>query len=115
MSNKLHSFEAVRAEVFVDIEKRLADFFDAEERRIERMSLRSLDQKEAAEARRVAKDVLFDIRLKALLRISREITDAQETQSPKSQRIEPFLESPRPVGKRLILQVLAMSDDAIAN
>ena len=115
MNNKLQSFEAVRAEVFVDIEKRLAEFFDAEERRIERISLRSLNHKEGAEARRHAKDVLFDVRLKALLRISREITDAQETQSPKSQRIEPFLESPRPVGKRLILQVLAMSDDAIAN
>jgi hypothetical protein len=40
MNTKLQSFEAVRAEVFVDIEKRLAEFFDGEERRIERISLR---------------------------------------------------------------------------
>src|SRR5258706_14847141 len=109
MSNKLRSFEAVRAEVFVDIEKRLAEFFDAEERRIERISLRSLNHKEGAEARRQAKDVLFDVRRKALLRISREIRNSKETQSHRTQRVEPFLEEPRPIGKRLILQVLAMS------
>jgi hypothetical protein len=114
MSKKPQSLEAVRANVLGDIEKSLAEFFDAEESRIRRLSFRNYNHRELTETLRHAQEILFDIRLQALLRISIEIRDLHAPQHERMQHGSTLPEETPPVGKQLILQCLAMSD-VIAN
>jgi hypothetical protein len=106
MNRKPQSLEAVRANVLVDVEKRLADFFDGEERRIRRTSFQGLDHDELAKILWHAQEVLSEIRQQALLRVSIEIRWLQAC----NERMQDS-EEPRPIGKRLILECLAMSGD----
>lgn len=115
MSMNPQSLKAVKARVLGDVKKSLAESFDAEEQRIMRISFRNLDNKELQETLRHAQAVLFDIRQQASLRISKEIINLDAPQPQATQHVHAPHEGAPPVGKRLILQCLAMSDDVIAN
>jgi hypothetical protein len=114
MKIRPQSIEASRTHVLTDIEKRLAEFFDGEETRIRRLSFRNYNHKELTETLWHAQEILFDIRLQALLRISIEIKNSHAPQHARIQHASALPEETPPVGKQLILQCLAMSD-AIAN
>ncbi|HZV21230.1 MAG TPA: hypothetical protein VE986_06755 [Hyphomicrobiales bacterium] len=65
---------ASKVEVLGKIKESLAAYFDSEERRIRQLLLRDLDKEDSAAVRRYAREILFDLRLKTAVQISREIT-----------------------------------------
>ncbi len=82
MSKKQQSLDAARADILVNIENSLAAFFEAEERRIKgTLLLRNLDHQESIDAQRYVREILFDIRLQASVKISRKITSLRAKQN----------------------------------
>ncbi|MGO9462023.1 MAG: hypothetical protein ACLPWS_21190 [Rhodomicrobium sp.] len=81
MNEQQHSLEAAREDILVNIENSLAAFFEAEERRIKGRLLRNLNHKESADAQRYVREILFDIRLNASVKISKKIMSLRAKQA----------------------------------
>jgi hypothetical protein len=111
LNEKLQAFDAVKFAALVEVERRLAAFFDAEERFVERLPFQNLKREERAEARLHATNILLEIRYKMLLHVSQQLGSMHARQRHNMQRGGLPVKQGRPVGKALVLQCLAMSEN----